>query len=85
LAQLGDDLGISALTYLPTPDGLDNQYGEPWGHCVITEINRTSYDTDQNAKIRIKEWALGVSALVNSNDILGPFAQPTERDPYRPI
>lgn len=84
LKHLAASCEIPVLTFLPAPDKLDNEHGEPWGHCIITEINRIAYDSDQAAKKRIKEWALGISSLVTRNDVIGPFAQPTESDPYRP-
>lgn len=84
LTQVAANCGIPVLTFLPTPDGLDNQHGEPLGHCVVKEINRAAYDSDQGAKKRIKEWARGISSLLANNDVIGPFAQPTESDPYRP-
>lgn len=84
LAQVAVECEITILSYLPTPDGLDSDHGEPWAHCVVTEINRTIYDSDQTAKRRIKEWALRVSDLITSAEILGPFDEPTANDPYRP-
>lgn len=77
-------VGPAGLDYHPIPDMLDQRHGEPWAHCVATEINRMAYDSDHAAKKRIKEWALQVEGLVTNQDIFGPFAQPTEADSYRP-
>lgn len=84
LRQLAIDLGFQGLSFQPSPDGLDTKYGEPLAHCVINEINRTSYDTDPDAKRRIKEWAMGAASLVTNQDVKGPFPEPTDGDPYRP-
>ena len=84
LRRIAGDCGIQTLSYLPTPDELDNQHGVPWAHCVITEINRTDYDSDTTAKKRIKEWALGVADLLGETDVVGPFEKPGEHDHYRP-
>ncbi len=84
LRRIARDCGIYALSYLPTPDELDNQHGVPRAHCVITEINRTDYDSDTTAKKRIKEWALGVADFLGENDIVGPFEKPADHDHYRP-
>jgi len=84
LNRMSNERGTSDLTYNPSPDGLDNQHGEPWAHCCIAEINKTIYDSDQDAKKRIKEWARHVSDWLSRDSIIGPFREPTEADPYRP-
>lgn len=71
--------------YLPTTDGLDERFGEPWAHCVATHINRTDYDNDRNLKVRIKEWALAVANGIATDAIFGPFDEPDDRVPYRPL
>ncbi len=84
LNQFAGDHGIQDLHYTPTPDRLDKQYGEPFGHCSVAAINRAEYDADEAARVRIKEWALAVANHITNEDVLGPFAQPTENDHYRP-
>lgn len=84
LRQLANDLGFQSLVFLATADGLDDQHGEPWAHCVVTNINRTDYDSDSDVKKRIKEWALGVANLITNDHVIGPFREPTEEDEYRP-
>ena len=84
LNRISNEGPIPSLTYEPSPDGLDDVYGEPWAHCCITEINRTVYDADPDAKKRIKEWALQVSDRLSRDSIIGPFPEPTDADPYRP-
>jgi hypothetical protein len=84
LLQVADDCGIQQLNYQTTPDGLDERHGEPWAHGVIAEINRTDYDSDQDAKKRMKEWALGVADRLAKTDVIGPFQEPRDCDQYRP-
>ena len=84
LQQLASELGFQTLTYALTADGLDDRLGEPWAHCVVVEMNRADYDKDLDAKRRIKEWAMGVAKLVTDQDVIGPFREPGDRDPYRP-
>jgi hypothetical protein len=50
----------------------------------VREINRTTYDKDTKVKRRIKEWAFAMSNHIAQNDVIGPFAEPTDADPYRP-
>lgn len=85
LDQVADECGIQEFSYQSTPDALDNQHGTPWGHCVATKINRTVYDSDDAAKRRIKEWALGVANLFTEQDVVGPFDAPRQGDEYRPV
>ena len=85
LHQVADDCGIQGFNFQPTPDELDNQHGAPWAHCVNTEINRAIYDSDDAAKMRIKEWALGVGDLFTERDVVGPFEAPMQGDEYRPV
>ena len=70
--------------YLPTEDGLDNRFGEPWAHCVATHINRTDYENDRNVKKRIKQWALALAKGIAPASIWGPFQEPDDSVPYRP-
>lgn len=84
LQQLAEKLGIQAMTYAPSADSLDDKFGEPWAHCVIVEINRNEYDNNSDTKKLIKEWALGVANLVTKADVIGPFLEPTDLNPYRP-
>lgn len=84
LEQLASELGFTAMSYDSTADALDVKFGEPWAHCVATSINRVDYDNDSEAKKRIKDWAMGVARIVTSRDVIGPFHEPTDDDPYRP-
>lgn len=84
LQQLALDLGFQAMSYVVSADSLDNKFGEPWAHCVVVEINRANYDSDLDARKRIKEWAVGVSRIITSNEVIGPFHEPRDDDPYRP-
>lgn len=77
------DNGIDPLNFDPSADQLDVENGRPWAHCVAREINRTQYNQDNAAKRRIKEWALAMAELIQPANIIGPFKQPTEADPYR--
>lgn len=82
--SIAKTVGIDDLHFDPTPDLLDEQHGEPWAHCVLREINRAIYDTDADAKDRIKEWALMMAKHVAESDVAGPFVAPTAADAYRP-
>lgn len=84
LRQMGLNAGFEKLTLVPCPDALDLVNGSPYAHCVIEEINRVKYDTDQAEKIKIKEWSLQVANSLSDYDILGPFQAPTDQDAYRP-
>jgi len=72
------------MTFAASADRLDERFGEPWAHCVVIEINRGVYDSNSDAKKRIKEWAMAVASLVTNQDVIGPFQEPTDHDPYRP-
>jgi hypothetical protein len=67
------------------PDSLDHRFGEPWAHCVVREINRTAYDTDKEAKRRIKDWAHRMVEQIAPSKVIGPFAEPSPADTYRPM
>lgn len=84
LRQLAADLGFATMSYTSNADSLDVEFGEPWAHCVVVEINRIDYDNNSESKKRIKEWAMGVAKLVSIQDVIGPFHEPTSHDPYRP-
>lgn len=84
LRQVATERGIPTLNHIPAPDALDIDHGEPWAHCLVSEVNRTAYDADQEARKRIKEWALGISDSISNDDVIGPFEEPTEGDAYRP-
>jgi hypothetical protein len=84
LRQLALDLGFADLHFTATPDSLDNLHGEPWAHCVTIQINRRAYDSDREAKRRIKEWAMGVAKAVSLEAVIGPFEAPAQDSPYRP-
>ena len=84
LRDVAEAVGIGALHCDPSPDVLDEQYGEPWAHCVAREINRDAYDSDGEAKKRIKSWAYQVAASLSNTDVEGPFESPAEQDAYRP-
>lgn len=85
LRELALELGFEVLTYGSTSDRLDDEFGEPWAHCVIVEINRVDYDNNSDSKRRIKDWAMGVVKLISDQNVIGPFQEPTDRDPYRPV
>jgi hypothetical protein len=72
------------VTFDLSPDSLDHRFGEPWAHCVVREINRTAYDTDKEAKRRIKDWAHQIVEQIAPSDVIGPFAEPTDAAPHRP-
>lgn len=84
IQQNASSAGFGTLSFECSPDGLDNDQGEPWAHCVATEINRTAYDKDVDAKKKIKQWAMFVASGISQSDVLGPFAEPTDDDAYRP-
>lgn len=84
VSALATGVGLPSLTFLPTPDDLDERYGEPYAHCVIQQINVNDYNSGKEAKKRFKEWAQQVASSIQCGDILGPFEYPTEDQPYRP-
>jgi len=84
LRQLDSTGQFPNPNYLPTTDGLDERFGEPWAHCVAIHINRADYENDRNAKVRIKEWALAVANGITLDSICGPFDEPGDSVPYRP-
>ncbi len=77
-------VGIVDARLRATPDELDSRQGEPWAHFVVGGINRPDYDTNPDAKRRIKEWAYLIAEQIAASDVLGPFPAPTEQDAYRP-
>ena len=82
--ELAFAIGFIAFNFKPTEDALDTEYGEPWAHCVLIEINRPEYDSNPESKKKIKEWALAVANYLTDENIFGPFERPTEQDAYRP-
>lgn len=76
--------GMEPFPATPTPDTLDLQFGEPWAHAVLSQINRTEYDGDAIRKKQIKSWAKAVADQVELHAIVGPFDPPDEETPYRP-
>jgi hypothetical protein len=84
LWQVAADVGIDSFSFEATPDALDEQHGEPWAHCVATEINRIAYDSNPAAKMRIKDWALAVANGITDQDVFGPYESPSGDDDYRP-
>ena len=84
VARHARTIGFADVNFDLNPDTLDQRFGEPQAHCVVREINRTTYDKDAQAKRRIKEWALAMSSHISQADVIGPFAGPTDADPYRP-
>lgn len=84
MEQLALGVGFVSFSYGLSADALDVEHGEPWAHCVATQINRGDYDTSSDAKRRIKEWAMQVSRLLTQQSVVGPFNEPTPQDPCRP-
>ena len=84
LRTLAEDVGFPKFHAESTPDELDQQYGPPWAHCVVKEINRRDYDNDWQSKRMIKEWAMAVAGEITSDFVLGPYPVPTSEDPLRP-
>lgn len=84
MEQLASELGFESFDFGLSADGLDDEHGEPWAHCVALQINRADYDGCPEAKKRIKEWAMKTATRLTDQDIIGPFHEPTEQDPYRP-
>lgn len=86
LSNLAVEAGLTPLEFRPTEDELDAQYGEPWAHCVVVQINRRDYDdkTKPQVKAAIKSWAQQVAGSLALGNIEGPFNPPTDADPHRP-
>jgi hypothetical protein len=84
MREISIGTGFTNLSFESSPDALDNQFGEPWAHCVVSAINRSDYDSSLSAKKMIKEWARKVANSVAKPDVIGPFATPTDEDQYRP-
>lgn len=76
--------GMQTMTFVSSPDDLDDQHGEPHAHCVASQVNINAYKTNHEAKRAIKEWAHQVANSINREDILGPFPVPPDDYPYRP-
>jgi hypothetical protein len=84
LEQFAWEAQLQSLAFSSTPDALDEQHGEPWGHCVVATINRTDYEQNVAIKRCIKEWALRLANFLGRENVLGPFPTPTAADPIRP-
>lgn len=84
LSELAEQLGLGSLSFPHSPDGLDNLHGQPWAHCVLSEINRNAYDSTFSAKVAIKEWMLAVAKSIAIEAVIGPFEEPNDTHPYRP-
>ncbi len=83
--SIAHEVGLGDLHVTPTPDSLDCDFGEPWAHCIIQEINRQVYDKDVEIKKKIKSWAQLVANNIQSPSVIGPFAKPEPGvDQYRP-
>jgi len=84
LVERARQAGFPDLHFNPSPDQLDREHGEPWAHCVASQINRVDYDGDKETKMRIKQWARNVAETLPIGGIEGPFDRPSGADPYRP-
>lgn len=84
MIECAAEAGFSEFPLLPSPDALDDQFGEPWAHCIAAAINRTAYNSDTEARKRIKGWAKKLEHAIGLERIVGPFAKPTDPDTYRP-
>ncbi|MFM8582837.1 MAG: hypothetical protein ACKOFW_15210 [Planctomycetaceae bacterium] len=81
LQAIDAETGLTAARYQATPDTLDAERGEPWGHAIAAHINRPAYERDKSL---LKSWARRVTCLIRHSSISGPFALPTVHDAYRP-
>ena len=68
-----------------TPDALDDDYGQPWAHCVAKQININDYQNNPEIKGKIKKWARAVAKAITSNEVTEIFPAPTDTDAYRPL
>lgn len=86
LTSIAMECGFDAFPIEPSPDSLDNAHGEPWGHCVATQINISDYQNknDKEAQKKIKQWAKKVSESLTRNDVVDCLKKPEELDSYRP-
>jgi len=65
-------------------DELDKLFGEPIAHCLATYINRSDYDSKNEAKIKIKSWARTVASKIAKENISDVQPLPTVYHCYRP-
>jgi len=72
LQNTARDAGFSVLSFCVNADAFDADFGEPWAHCTITEINRIDYDGNREAKIRIKEFARLVAKQITALRVISP-------------
>ena len=86
LSQFAQDVGFDAFDVQVTPDQLDHQFGKPFAHCVLVQINRPDYDRSPEVKKRIREWTERVVQALTDERIHGPFDAPDEASTstYRP-
>lgn len=82
--EVAINAGFTHLEFEPSPDTLDERFGEPWAHCTVSQINRLDYDSNQTVKRMIKEWAMGIANSVSEQVVIGPFDAPGHDDDYRP-
>lgn len=87
LIECGRASGLEWLHFQPSADDLDDEHGQPWAHCVVSEINARDYNdkSDPESKKRILTWAGLVAKQVSRDDVTGPYERPVPGiDPYRP-
>lgn len=82
--EKASEFNIGLLSFVESPDLIDNEKGVPWAHCTIKNIDITTYDSDPSFKKKVKEWARAVAFEITQAQIKGPFESPTCFDQYRP-
>lgn len=84
LADCALEADLGDLHVDPSPDALDERFGEPWAHCVVREVNRPDYEDNADRKAQIKEWALAVAKTIPPDQVSPAYGVPSNDDPYRP-
>ena len=82
--QIAAELELNDYSFLATADVLDDKHGEPWAHCVATDINNANFQKGTPTRPQIKEWAIAVAKQIKYEEIMGPFPRPTCDSTYRP-
>jgi len=75
-----------SLTAKVDPDDLDDEFGEPFAHFVLPEVNKPDYKNNPEARARIKTWARQVLRLISAASMVPPPSTAPVRgtDPHRP-
>lgn len=84
VTEVAMQIGFPDFDIKATPDAIDDEFGQPFAHCVAVRINIQDYkSSNKQLKEQCKTWARRLADHY-SRSVIGPFSDPLTPESYRP-